>query len=87
MTGNHQVRFGGRPCGKGPAQQAPRRAADPTGRLMQYRRLARDHEALPARSEAMAHIAMIGLMTRRLTGESTPTGAGPDRRKQERNAQ
>jgi putative transposase len=30
MTGNCHVRFGGRPRGKGPAQQAPRRAADPT---------------------------------------------------------
>jgi putative transposase len=30
MTGNCHVRFGGRPRGKGPARQAPRRAADPT---------------------------------------------------------
>lgn len=30
MTGNRHVRFGGRPRGKGPARQAPRRAADPT---------------------------------------------------------
>lgn len=29
MPGNGPVRFGGRPHGKGPAQQAPRRAADP----------------------------------------------------------
>jgi transposase-like protein len=29
MLGNEPVRFGGRPHGKGPAQQAPRRAADP----------------------------------------------------------
>jgi transposase-like protein len=29
MLGNGPVRFGGRPHGKGPAQQAPRRAADP----------------------------------------------------------
>jgi hypothetical protein len=28
MLGNGSVRFGGRPHGKGPAQQAPRRAAD-----------------------------------------------------------
>lgn len=46
------------------------------GRLMHHRRLARDCEALPARSEAMIHVAMIGLMTRRLTGESTPTWRG-----------
>jgi transposase-like protein len=29
MLGNEPVRFGGRPHGKGPAQQAPRRAAHP----------------------------------------------------------
>ncbi|WP_459649794.1 IS5 family transposase [Kitasatospora sp. Ki12] len=46
------------------------------GWLMNHRRLARDYEALPARSEAMVHVAMIGLMTRRLTGESTPTWRG-----------
>ncbi|MEW1914758.1 IS5 family transposase [Kitasatospora sp. NPDC085895] len=46
------------------------------GWLMLHRRLARDYEALPARSEAMVHVAMIGLMTRRLTGESTPTWRG-----------
>ncbi|MED7947345.1 IS5/IS1182 family transposase, partial [Streptomyces sp. BE303] len=37
---------------------------------------ARDYEALPARSEAMIHVAMISLMTRRLTGETTPTWHG-----------
>ncbi|GAA2699231.1 hypothetical protein GCM10010412_095610 [Nonomuraea recticatena] len=46
------------------------------GWLMLHRRLARDYEALPARSEAMIHIAMIDLMARRLTGESTPTWRG-----------
>jgi putative transposase len=30
MLGNGPVRFGGRPSGKGPAQQGPRRSADPT---------------------------------------------------------
>ena len=39
-------------------------------------RLARDYEALPARSEAMIHLAMIDLMTRRCTRESTPTWRG-----------
>ncbi|WP_113702121.1 IS5 family transposase, partial [Nonomuraea lactucae] len=43
------------------------------GWLMFHRRLVRDYEARPARSEAMIHLAMIDLMTRRLTGESTPT--------------
>jgi transposase len=43
------------------------------GWLMLHRRLARDYEALPARSEAMIHVAMIDLMTRRLTRESTPS--------------
>jgi transposase len=46
------------------------------GWIMNHRRLARDYETLPARSEAMIHLAMIGLMTRRLTGESTPTWRG-----------
>ncbi|WP_306858579.1 IS5 family transposase [Streptosporangium brasiliense] len=43
------------------------------GWLMLHRRLTRDYEALPTRSEAMIHTAMIDLMTRRLTRESTPT--------------
>ena len=42
------------------------------GWLMLHRCLVRDYETLPARSEAMIHIAMINLMTRRLTRESTP---------------
>ncbi|WP_181799581.1 IS5 family transposase [Kitasatospora acidiphila] len=46
------------------------------GWLMNHRRLVRDYEALPARSEAMIHVAMINLMTRRLTGEATPTWRG-----------
>lgn len=41
------------------------------GWLMHHRRLARDYEALPHRSEAMVHLAMIDLMSRRLTREST----------------
>ncbi|MFG2006209.1 IS5 family transposase [Spirillospora sp. NPDC048911] len=47
------------------------------GWLMLHRRLARDYETLPTRSEAMIHIAMIDLMTRRLTRESTPTWRDP----------
>ncbi|ROR46989.1 transposase [Kitasatospora cineracea] len=46
------------------------------GWLMNHRRPARDYEALPARSEAMVHVAMISLMTRRLTGETTPSWRG-----------
>ena len=46
------------------------------GWLMLHRRLARDYEALPTRSEAMIHVAMIDLMARRCTGESTPTWRG-----------
>jgi hypothetical protein len=40
---------------------------------MNHRRLTRDCEAHPHRSEAMIHLAMINFMTRRLTGESTRT--------------
>jgi transposase len=43
------------------------------GWLMQHRRLARDYEALPQRSEAMMHWAMANTMSRRLTGESAQT--------------
>ncbi|GAA3141759.1 hypothetical protein GCM10010466_35910 [Planomonospora alba] len=46
------------------------------GRPMAHRRLVRDYEALPARSEAMTHVAMIDLMSRRLTGESAPAWRG-----------
>ncbi|WP_037582360.1 IS5 family transposase [Phaeacidiphilus oryzae] len=41
------------------------------GWLMLHRRLARDYETLPTRSEAMIHLAMTDLMARRLTGENT----------------
>ncbi len=40
---------------------------------MLHRRLARDYETNPARSRAIIHWAMIDNMSRRLTGESTPT--------------
>ncbi|MFC4121677.1 hypothetical protein [Nonomuraea zeae] len=43
------------------------------GRLMLHRRLVRDYEARPDRSEAVIHIVMIDLTTRRLTGEDTST--------------
>ncbi|MWA07637.1 IS5 family transposase [Actinomadura sp. LD22] len=46
------------------------------GWLMLHRRLVRDYETLSASSTAMIHLAMIDLMSRRLTGESTPTWRG-----------
>ncbi|MGW7614225.1 IS5 family transposase [Streptomyces sp. NPDC054766] len=47
------------------------------GWLMFHRRLARDYETLPARSEAMIHLAMTDLMARRLTGEATISWRDP----------
>ncbi|MFE5550014.1 IS5 family transposase [Streptomyces sp. NPDC056534] len=65
------------PATKGFVVQPRRWVVERTlGWLMNHRRLARDYEALPARSEAMIHVAMISLMTRRLTGENTPTWRG-----------
>ncbi|PJN05565.1 hypothetical protein CG723_43970 [Streptomyces sp. CB01635] len=49
-----------------------RSSARRTGRWWNRRRLARDYEAHPHRSEAMIHLTMINLMTRRLTAEFTP---------------
>jgi transposase len=46
------------------------------GWLMLHRRLARDYETLPASSEAMIHIAMIDNVSKRVTGETTPTWRG-----------
>lgn len=42
------------------------------GWLMHHHRLARDYETHPHRSEAMIKVAMIDLISRRLTRESTP---------------
>ncbi|MET9652139.1 IS5 family transposase [Streptomyces sp. NPDC006460] len=47
------------------------------GWLMLHRRLARDYETHPHRSEAMIHLAMTDLMARRLTGESTISWRDP----------
>jgi hypothetical protein len=67
-SGNHQIRFGGRPRGKGPAQRlAPRCAADPSGWIIKHCRCVRDYETLPSHHEAMVYIAMIMTMSRRLT--------------------
>jgi transposase len=43
------------------------------GWLVLHRRLVRDYETLPERSETMIHWAMIDNMSRRLTGETTQT--------------
>jgi hypothetical protein len=43
------------------------------GWLMLHRRLARDYETLPEHSITMIHWAMIDNLSRRLSGESTPT--------------
>ncbi|MFE5513025.1 IS5 family transposase [Streptomyces sp. NPDC056529] len=47
------------------------------GWLMLNRRLARDYESLPTRSEAMIHLAMTSLMVRRLTSENTISWRDP----------
>lgn len=46
---------------------------------MLHRRLARDYETLPTRSEALVHIAMTDLMARRLTGENTISWRDPEK--------
>ena len=54
-----------------------RRAVERTfGWLVHHRRPARDHETHPQRAEAMVKVAMIDLMSRRLTRESTPNWKG-----------
>lgn len=62
------------PNQKGFIPQHKRWAIERTfGWIMQHRRLARDYETLPERSRTMIHWAMIDVMGRRLTGESTPS--------------
>jgi transposase len=62
------------PGQKGFAPLPKRWAVERTyGWFMLHRRLARDYETLPERSAAMIFWAMIDNMSRRLTGESTPT--------------
>lgn len=46
------------------------------GTLMLHRRLVRDYESNPATSETRVYWAITDLMTRRLTGTSTPTWRG-----------
>ncbi|TCR26099.1 DDE family transposase [Streptomyces sp. BK205] len=45
--------------------------------LTAHRRLARDYETIPARSETVIRWAMIGLMVRRLTRGRPATRSGP----------
>jgi transposase len=60
------------PQQRGFVPQRKRWAVERTfGWLMLHRRLARDYETNPQRSQAMIHWAMIDNMSRRLTGEST----------------
>lgn len=47
------------------------------GRLMLNRRLARDYETLPTRSEAKIHLTMTSPMARRLTHENTISWRNP----------
>ncbi len=49
------------------------------GWLMLHRRLARDHETLPTRSEAVIHGVTTDLMAGRLTGENTISWRDPER--------
>jgi hypothetical protein len=47
------------------------------GWLMLHRRLARDYETHPHRSEVMIRLAMSDLKARRLTGEATISWRDP----------
>jgi len=47
------------------------------GWFMQHRRLVRDYETCPEHSRSMIHWAMADNMSRRLTGETTPTWRDP----------
>src|SRR2546421_7345349 len=62
------------PQQRGFVPQRKRWAVERTfGWLMLHRRLVRGYETNPQRSRAMIHWAMIDNMSRRLTGESTPS--------------
>jgi hypothetical protein len=54
------------------------RSSGPFGSLKLHRRLVRDCETNPRRSQAMIHWAMIGNMTQRPTGDSTVSWRGGD---------
>jgi transposase len=60
------------PAGRGSTPISKRWTVERTyGWLMPHRRLARDYETHPHRSEAVIHLAMTDLMARRLTGETS----------------
>jgi len=62
------------PGQKGFAPLPRRQAVERTfGWLVLHRRLVRDYETLPERSATMIYWAMIDNMSRRLSGETTPT--------------
>jgi hypothetical protein len=69
-----QVEVHTKPAGLKGFHATPRRSAERTfGWLMLHRRPARDYETLPERSTTMIHWSMTDNVSRRLTGESTPT--------------
>jgi hypothetical protein len=68
---------GGRAEKDQPSWLAPRRAADPSSWLTGHRRLARDYETLPERSETFIYWAMIGTMARRIDRGHPATRPGP----------
>lgn len=51
---------------------------------MLHRRLVRDYESLPTRSEAMIHLAMADLMACRIAGENTISWGDPTQAHQSR---
>ncbi|WTF99971.1 hypothetical protein OHA04_12565 [Streptomyces sp. NBC_01590] len=63
--------------GTGFVPQAKRWIVEQTlGILMLFRRLVRDYEGRPASSESRVRWAMIDVIARRLTGQTTPTWRG-----------
>ncbi|TVP36593.1 transposase [Streptomyces griseus subsp. griseus] len=76
--GIDMVITGRKPGAKGFTPIPKRWAVERTyGWLMLHRRLTRDYETLPTRSEAVIHIVMTDLMARRLTSENTISWRDP----------
>lgn len=65
LRGNSYGGFGGGPCGKGPAQQAPRRAAYPTNKIKQWRGPATRYDKTATIYLAGLHIAAIFIWSAR----------------------